>query len=374
MGFVCVETDKKKREMMKAVVLLLVGLAALVAASDVKVLGGDNFDSVVDGSKGAFVEFYAPWCGHCKALEPKYELVGTAFAKHAGAVVVAKVNADEASNKDLAGRFGVKGYPTLKWFPKGSTTPEDYNGGREAQDIVDFINSKTGLRARVANAAPSDVTVLTADNFDEVVMNDNKVAFVEFYAPWCGHCKNLAPKWDKLAGVFKSEEGVVIAKVDCDAHKETCNRYDVKGFPTLKTFLPGKKDAPEPYSGERELDGLVAHVNSVAGTFRLASGSLSHEAGRVASLDTIAAKQASGAHATAAEEIETASASLSGQAAKDAAIYLRISKSLAADAGYVATETARVRTMLDNKSVSPKQADNFQRRLNILEAFTASSD
>jgi hypothetical protein len=57
-------------------------------------------------------------------------------------VIVAKVDAD--SQRNLGSRFDVKSFPTLKWFPKGSTTPEDYSGGRSALDIVTFINSKTG--------------------------------------------------------------------------------------------------------------------------------------------------------------------------------------------------------------------------------------
>lgn len=57
-------------------------------------------------------------------------------------VVIAKVDAD--AEKALATRFGVTGFPTLKYFPKGSTKPEDYNGGRTAEDIVEFVNKQAG--------------------------------------------------------------------------------------------------------------------------------------------------------------------------------------------------------------------------------------
>ena len=59
-------------------------------------------------------------CGHCKNLAPAYEEVGKAF-ENVDNVLVAKVDAD--SQRDLGGRFGVKGFPTLKFFPKGSTDP-----------------------------------------------------------------------------------------------------------------------------------------------------------------------------------------------------------------------------------------------------------
>jgi protein disulfide-isomerase-like protein len=93
----------------------------------------------------------AQWCGHCKHLAPEYERVGEVFRAGDG-VVIAKVDAD--SEKTLAGRFGVTGFPTLKYFPKGSPTkPEDYSGGRTAEDIVDYVNKKAGGCGAVAVAA-----------------------------------------------------------------------------------------------------------------------------------------------------------------------------------------------------------------------------
>lgn len=63
-------------------------------------------------------------------------------------MIVAKVDAD--SERELGGRFEVRGFPTIKWFPKGSTEPEDYSGGRSAEDFVDFINEHTGAWAHGA--------------------------------------------------------------------------------------------------------------------------------------------------------------------------------------------------------------------------------
>ena len=64
----------------------------------------------------------SPGCGHCKRLAPAYDQVGAEFAA-VDSVVVAKVDAD--ADRDLGSRFGVKGFPTLKFFPKGSTEPEE---------------------------------------------------------------------------------------------------------------------------------------------------------------------------------------------------------------------------------------------------------
>jgi len=158
---------------------------ALVSASSVVDLTPDNFDSIVDGSKSVFVEFFAPWCGHCKSLAPIWDELGETM-KGQSEVVIAKVDAD--AHRSLGERYGVSGFPTLKLFKKGGSTtaPEDFNGGREIDDLIKFVNEQTGSKGRIAKA-PSKVTVLTPENFDQVVLDKNKLVFIEFYAPWCGH-------------------------------------------------------------------------------------------------------------------------------------------------------------------------------------------
>ncbi|CAN0548325.1 unnamed protein product, partial [Laminaria digitata] len=61
--------------------------------------------------------------------------------------------------------------------------------------------------------APSAVVDLTLDTFDSIVMDPSKNTLVEFYAPWCGHCKTLAPIYEKLGNIFAAEKDVVVAKV-----------------------------------------------------------------------------------------------------------------------------------------------------------------
>ncbi|KAI0238938.1 protein disulfide-isomerase precursor, partial [Massospora cicadina] len=87
---------------------------------------------------------------------------------------------------------------------------------------------------RGEEASVSNVLELTADNFKSTI-EENKVIMVEFFAPWCGHCKKLAPHYDKAAAEL-TNTSIKLAKVDCTVHKSICEENGVRGFPTLKVF------------------------------------------------------------------------------------------------------------------------------------------
>eukprot|EP01061_Rhynchopus_euleeides_P005771 TRINITY_DN1493_c0_g1_i4.p2 TRINITY_DN1493_c0_g1~~TRINITY_DN1493_c0_g1_i4.p2 ORF type:complete len:120 (+),score=62.51 TRINITY_DN1493_c0_g1_i4:55-414(+) len=99
---------------------------------------------------------------------------------------------------------------------------------------------------------------LTPDNFDEHVKGKN--ALVKFFAPWCGHCKRMAPAWDQLTEAVGDK--VTIGKVDCTIHRDLCSRFAIRGFPTLKVFKAGE-DEPSDYRGGRSYDDLKAQADSM---------------------------------------------------------------------------------------------------------------
>jgi len=458
---------------------LVLALAALAQAEieldeGVMVLNGDNFEAAIADNNLILVEFYAPWCGHCKKLAPEYASAAQTLASENSAAKLAKVDATE--NKELANKFGVKGYPTLKFFRDGK--PMEYGGGRTADTIVSWLRKKTGPPAtnldsdktaddlvknnkalvigffkdgecaeakayleaaagldeqvfaiasdeamfskfeveadktvlilkkfdepravmegeitsqsvtewvsanalplvsdfnqdtakmifganigghfiifgsandedheqrlhnarkvakdykgrvmfvsvttdeeehkrvldffgiwdtptfRIANVQedfvkykpetndfseesirkfveaylagsltpdlktanlPEDwdaapVKVLVGSNFEEVAMDKTKDVLVEFYAPWCGHCKKLAPIWDDLGAKFEGVEDVVIAKMDSTMNE--VKNVKVKGFPTIKLFRKETNEMVD-YNGGRTLDDFVGFL------------------------------------------------------------------------------------------------------------------
>lgn len=113
-------------------------------------------------------------------------------------------------------------------------------------------------------ACADDVLTLTDANFDSRLRNVD-IALVKFYAPWCGHCKKLAPEFEKAATILKDNDPpVTLVKVDCtEDGKDVCGKYGVSGYPTLKVFKRGEKAFD--YEGPRQADGIVKHMKSKAG-------------------------------------------------------------------------------------------------------------
>jgi protein disulfide-isomerase A1 len=452
--------------------LVLLASAELPEEDDVLVLDQNNFEEALNTYPDILVEFYAPWCGHCKKLAPEYARAAGILKARDPAIRIAKV--DATVSPDLASKYGVKGYPTLKYFV--DKNPTDYTGGRVEADIVSWILKKSGPVFRLVDAnqlkvaidnspavfvlfaesvtaefekvakavdkleflvsvdpetqtsfeakagslvlfknfdekkavyegngtaediinwlnaskrpsvmpfnddaiehifknanpalfifrseseadtyntllnqlstklrgvialtyadlnsepnkrladylgltanqqplaflvdsrnplkkykyegeltvdaiaeftgkwkdgqlkpslksepIPSDpfdgsVRVLVGKNFAEVVYDTTKDVFVEFYAPWCGHCKSLAPEYERVAETFQSEENVIVAKMDSTGNE--VDGISISGFPTLK-FYPANNKAGIDYNGDRNEQGITEFIrkNAVA--------------------------------------------------------------------------------------------------------------
>lgn len=174
-------------KMMFRISHLLAGSLAVLgssAASAVLDLTPSNFDDIVlKSGKPALVEFFAPWCGHCKSLAPIYDELAATFESAQDKVSIAKVNADE--HKELGRRFGIQGFPTIKYFDGKSEEPQAYSGGRDIESLTNFITEKTGVKSKKKAAEPSNVEMLTDNSFKTEIGGDKDV-LVAFTAPWCG--------------------------------------------------------------------------------------------------------------------------------------------------------------------------------------------
>ena len=268
-------------------IFLLISLSYSFFDSNTPVilLNGDNFEKEVVKSKDIWlILFYAPWCGHCQAFSPEYEKAAKALK---GIFKIGAVDADK--EKALGGKYGIQGFPTVKFFGIHKDKPVDYNSARKAESVIDFMfekaraitNARLGMKKNSSanNNAGSqqhqqqqqqkqkaaepgnekDVIELTDDNFDSTVFNDESMWLVAFYAPWCGHCKKLLPEWTAAATQLRGT--VKIAKVDATVHQKLAQRYQIQGYPTIKVFAPGKGDKKvEEYQGPRDTSGIVQYA------------------------------------------------------------------------------------------------------------------
>uniref|UniRef100_A0A8C1W7E8 Protein disulfide-isomerase A3 n=1 Tax=Cyprinus carpio TaxID=7962 RepID=A0A8C1W7E8_CYPCA len=402
-------------------VLFIAAFAAAARASDVLEFTDDDFDSKIGDHDLILVEFFAPWCGHCKRLAPEYEAAATRLK---GIVPLAKV--DCTANSNVCGKYGVSGYPTLKIFRDGEDSG-GYDGPRTADGIVSHLKKQAGpasvelkseaefekfiggrdasvvgffadggsvaqgeflkaasalresyrfghtnvedllkkhdddgeyvlkgkdllvayydvdyeknpkgsnyWRNRVMKVAKSfldqgkklsfavanknsfshdvselgldgssgelplvgirtakgdkyvmkeefsrdgktlekflqdyfdgnlkrylksepipenndgPVKVIVAENFDSIVNDESKDVLIEFYAPWCGHCKSLEPKYKELGEKLSGDPNIVIAKMDATAN-DVPSQYEVRGFPTIYFSPAGQKQNPKKY-------------------------------------------------------------------------------------------------------------------------------
>lgn len=103
------------------------------------------------------------------------------------------------------------------------------------------------------------VKILVGKNFDSVANTSNKSILVMFYAPWCGHCKQLVPLWDDIGEHFKDSNDVMIAKMD--STKNELEDIKIKAFPTIRLFMKGSLKAKD-YNGERTFEGLLKFIAS----------------------------------------------------------------------------------------------------------------
>jgi len=238
--------------------------------SEVITLTDKNFYDVVNSNDYVLVKFYAPWCGHCKKMAPAFtetsiELKDTKYK-------VAKIDVTQEEHFAIRDRYEIRGFPNLKLFRGNENSQVDYSGDRSKDDMINFIYKQAGSerppakerpkRKRTAEKQGSNaegVMTLGHDNFDSVI-NSHDLVMVKFYAPWCGHCKSMAPAYEQAARSLKNTNWK-LAELDATVSENTpiVQRYGVRGYPTIKVFKGNQYNHVD-YSGDRSKEDLLRFI------------------------------------------------------------------------------------------------------------------
>lgn len=120
----------------------------------------------------------------------------------------------------------------------------------QAGNLTPFLKSEPLIETQ-----EGPVHVLVGKAFQKEVIESDDDVLVKFYAPWCGHCKALAPAWEEVAEELKDVKGIKIAKFDATMNE--AEGVEIQGYPTLKFYKKGKKNSPTSYEAGRTKDEII---------------------------------------------------------------------------------------------------------------------
>ncbi|CAM9202220.1 unnamed protein product [Sphacelaria rigidula] len=263
-----------RRAVALAAPLLIASNVAVATEDAVMVVNGGNIEQAIKDNEHLVVEFYAPWCGHCKKLAPALSEAAEKIKEVDPNIVFAKMDCTLDENKEFKQKMGISGFPSFRLFKGSVESAEEHKPPRVMPQLMQYFKAiKDGVEPPPPPPAPkrppaeplvepadSEVEVLTIDTLDKFV-EENEFAVVEFYAPWCGHCKKLFPEYTKASIALKGHEPPIkLGKIDLndEKNKPVGAKYGVRGYPTLKIFRSG--EAFE-YEGPRTSAGIVEYLS-----------------------------------------------------------------------------------------------------------------
>ncbi|KAH8921238.1 thioredoxin-domain-containing protein [Atractiella rhizophila] len=220
---------------------------------------------------------------------------------------------------------------------------------------------------------------LDSKNFQQSILQPEQGTLIAFFAPWCGHCKNLAGTWDKVAENFENDERCSVAHFDADAadNKEIAHKYGVQGYPTIKYFPRG--GSPIDYSSARSEQAFLDFLNDKCGTFKGPGGVIKADAGVISLFEGLVSQFFNTASDLRTEFLDTVpslmseAASNASSATKDA--YIKVMKKIVDNEAYLEKEAKRLEKLVEKKGkLAGKKLEQVMIRKNLLDAFVRIRD
>ncbi|KAF8365563.1 hypothetical protein PRIPAC_83392 [Pristionchus pacificus] len=197
------------------------------------------------------------WCPPCMKLMGELRRIHSTLEEGSEMVNLKIGTVDCVKYKEVCQRAGIQSYPTSLLHFAG----KHYRsvGSHTAEQIVDFID----------NSLHPSVVELTPQSFQELVANraEDETWIVDFFAPWCGPCQQLAPEYQKVARGFadEEEEKLKFGSIDCQAHGHFCGQHGVRGYPTIRAYPHGGQVQHKDYPANmwRNADSISRWVYSL---------------------------------------------------------------------------------------------------------------
>ncbi|CAB4032744.1 thioredoxin domain-containing 5-like [Paramuricea clavata] len=216
-----------------------------------------NIETFRHAIQPQFVLFYAPWCSHCKELLPTWnQLADKSHEQNKwNNMKITKVNCIEETA--FCSAQNIVAYPTMKLFHDGDMTR--FDGRRSVGELAVFIEQVLNYKVHIDEE--EGLLTLTSENFDAHIKQGVGLHFVDFYAPWCIHCKRFEPTWKAIAKHYEDNPDITIGKVDCTIETSKCRKWGVDKFPTLAMFQDGHQ--VDTYKGSRDIEAVKTYISDM---------------------------------------------------------------------------------------------------------------